>query len=157
MLEFLKAKKEVQVMSPCKGEVVPVEEVPDPVFSKKMLGDGFAVIPTGDIVEMIAPISGKVVQIFPTNHAYGIEMKNGVEVLVHIGLDTVELKGEGFTRLVEEGQTVQAGTPIMKVDFSNIRDRGKNTITPVVFTSTERIKEMRVKPGTNPEITLKIK
>src|SRR5699024_6981164 len=89
---------------PVDGKLVSLEEVPDPVFSEKMMGDGIAVRPTSD--EVLSPCDGKIVQVFPTKHAVGIQTANGADVLIHVGLETVELNGEGFTSFVDEGDQV---------------------------------------------------
>ncbi len=130
MFGFFKAKKE-KIVAPVDGNIVELSEVPDQVFAEKMAGDGVAIIPLSNT--FVAPIAGVVSKIFSTNHAYSIISKNGLEVLVHIGLDTVALKGEGFKRLVEEGQSVSVGKPIISADLEYIKREGKNIITPIVF------------------------
>jgi glucose-specific phosphotransferase system IIA component len=130
MFGLFKAKKHT-IVSPADGDVVDLSEVPDKVFSEKMAGDGIAITPRSNT--FVAPISGVVSKIFSTNHAYSIKAKNGLEVLVHIGLDTVALKGEGFKRLVEEGTTVSTGKPIISADLEYIESKGKNIITPIVL------------------------
>lgn len=122
----------IDMLAVAKGEVVGLECVPDPVFSEKMMGEGYAVIPDEGII--YAPISGKVVQIFPTCHAIGIEAAGGVEVLIHVGLDTVMLQGRGFTLRCKEGDVVQAGDVLLEVDLQYLKEEGKQTITPVVIT-----------------------
>jgi len=142
-------KKKGEVLLPAmKGEVVGLDQVPDAVFSQRMLGDGYAVIPSEGVV--IAPVSGVVVQIFPTNHAFGIVTDSGLEVLVHIGIDTVEMKGEGFKRLVEVDTKVTAGTPIIEVDLALVKLKAKSAITPVVITNKEKVKSLKVNFGINP-------
>jgi len=130
MFGLFKAKKQT-IVSPADGDVVDLSEVPDQVFSEKMAGDGIAITPRSNT--FVAPISGVVTKIFSTNHAYSIKAKNGLEVLVHIGLDTVALKGEGFERLVEEGATVATGKEIISADLEYIQSQGKNIITPIVL------------------------
>ncbi len=130
MFGFFKAKKE-KIVSPVDGDIVDLSDVPDQVFSEKMAGDGVAIMPRSNT--FVAPVSGVVSKIFSTNHAYSIKSKNGLEILVHIGLDTVALKGEGFKRLVEEGKTVSIGTPIISADLEYLKSKGKNTITPIVL------------------------
>ncbi len=102
MFKFLKKNKEIELISPMTGDIIPLEEVPDPVFSEKMMGDGIAIEPSEG--KVLSPIDGKIATIFPTNHAIGLVNKEGLEILIHIGIDTVELKGEGFTRIAEEGK-----------------------------------------------------
>jgi len=149
MFGFIKKKSEplLPVMA---GEVVDIEKVPDLVFSQKMLGDGYAVIPTNGIV--VAPVSGVIAQIFPTNHAFGIITETGLEILVHIGIDTVELKGEGFKRLVEVDQFVQAGTPIIEINLEFVKAHAKSVITPVVITNKEIVKSIKVNYGKDPKV-----
>jgi len=130
MFGFFKAKK-LTIVSPADGDVVRLEEVPDQVFSEKMAGDGIAITPRSNT--FVAPVAGVVSKIFSTNHAYSIRATNGLEVLVHIGLDTVALKGEGFKRLVEEGTEVSIGQPIISADLEFIKEQGKETITPIVL------------------------
>jgi PTS system glucose-specific IIA component len=152
MFGFMK-KKKVKIIRPVKGNIVEISEVPDVAFSQKMLGDGFAIIPTEEMIK--APVSGQIVQIFPTNHAFGIRTEEGLEILIHIGIDTVELNGEGFERQLEPEQYVKVGDPIIKVDLEYIKSKGKNTITPIVFTSMDRVKEFTVnKDGENEEIAI---
>jgi len=130
MFGLFKAKKQT-IVSPADGDIVKLSEVPDQVFSEKMAGDGIAIVPRSNT--FVAPIAGVVSKIFSTNHAYSIKAKNGLEVLVHIGLDTVALKGEGFKRLVEEGTKVSIGKPIISADLEYIQAQGKKIITPIVL------------------------
>ncbi|MCQ2009884.1 MAG: PTS glucose transporter subunit IIA [Sporolactobacillus sp.] len=118
---------------PLKGKVVSITEVPDPVFSQKMMGDGFAIIPENDIVR--SPVDGKITNIFPTKHAISLKSDDGREILIHVGLETVSLKGEGFTSLVKDGTAVKKGDRLLQVDFSKISDKVPSTITSVVFTN----------------------
>ena len=131
--KFMK-KNKVQVFSPINGQVVPLEEVPDPVFSQKMMGEGVAIMPTGG--DVLAPIDGKVVLISKTKHAIGIRTKDDTEVLIHVGLETVTLKGEGFTVFVNEGDAVSVGQKIMAVDWDLIKDKVPSIITPIVITNS---------------------
>lgn len=123
---------------PLVGRVIPLSEVPDPVFSGKMMGDGFAIDPTVTADAVVrAPFSGEVATLFPTGHAIGLRADNGLEILVHVGIDTVRLNGQGFTRLVAQGDRVTAGQPLLRVDLAGIRDRVPSLVTPVVFTNLE--------------------
>ncbi len=120
------------VHAPLKGEVTPLSEVPDQVFSEKMMGDGIAIKPSqGDVR---APFNGKVQMIFPTKHAIGLVSDSGLELLIHIGLDTVKLNGEGFTLHVEEGQEVKQGDLLINFDLDYIRNHAKSDITPIIVT-----------------------
>ncbi|AIE58796.1 glucose-specific PTS transporter subunit IIBC [Bacillus methanolicus] len=120
-------------VSPIKGEIKPITEVPDAVFSGKMMGDGFAIVPAEGIV--VSPVDGKIVNLFPTKHAIGLLSDSGREILIHFGIDTVNLKGEGFEALVSENDRVQKGQPLLKVDLEHIKNNAKSTITPIVFTN----------------------
>ncbi|WP_017473762.1 PTS sugar transporter subunit IIA [Amphibacillus jilinensis] len=126
-----KVDKEVLV-SPITGEAVDITEVPDPTFSEKMMGDGLAFKPTDG--KIVAPISGQIVNLFPTLHAVGIKSNAGIEYLIHIGLDTVMLDGEGFTAHIQEGDKVNVGDPLITVDLDFVQEKAK-TITPLVITS----------------------
>nr|WP_280531272.1 glucose-specific PTS transporter subunit IIBC [Staphylococcus aureus] len=120
------------VHAPLTGEVTPLSEVPDQVFSKKMMGDGIAIKPSQG--EVRAPFNGKVQMIFPTKHAIGLVSDSGLELLIHIGLDTVKLNGEGFTLHVEEGQEVKQGDLLINFDLDYIRNHAKSDITPIIVT-----------------------
>jgi len=137
MFGFLTSKKE-RVVSPVDGDIVELSEVPDEVFSQKMAGDGVAIIPRSNT--FVAPVSGVLSKIFSTNHAFSITSDSGVEVLVHIGLDTVALNGKGFERLAQEGERVNVGQPIITADLELIQAEGKATITPVVLNYEKRLK-----------------
>lgn len=118
---------------PMPGRVLPITDVPDPVFSGRVMGDGFAIEPTGGRV--VAPVSGEVVTLFPTGHAIGLRADSGLEVLVHVGIDTVSLNGEGFTARVAQGDRVTAGQTLVDVDLDAVRPRVPSLITPVIFTN----------------------
>ncbi|EMF0110698.1 PTS glucose transporter subunit IIA [Enterococcus hirae] len=135
--------KDITIFSPVKGKVIPIEYINDGVFSEKMLGDGFAVIPNSN--EIYSPVIGKVVNIFPTKHAIGIQTDAGLEILIHIGLDTVELNGEPFELLIDIGETVDENTLLMKVDWPLIEAKGKGNPVIVVFTDTEIIDLIEMK------------
>ncbi|MCM3003112.1 glucose-specific PTS transporter subunit IIBC [Priestia koreensis] len=122
-----------EIVSPIKGEIVPLSEVPDQVFSQKLMGDGFAIIPSEGTV--VAPVDGKIVNLFPTKHALGIESTDGREILIHFGIDTVNLKGEGFETLVSQGDEVMKGQPLLKVDLDYVKANAPSVITPIIFTN----------------------
>ena len=130
MFGLFKAKK-YNVVSPVDGDVVDLVDVPDEVFSAKLAGDGIAIMPRSNT--FVAPVSGTISKIFSTNHAFSIRTKDDLEVLVHIGLDTVELNGEGFKRLAKEGDKVSVGKPIISADLAFIESKGKPIITPIVL------------------------
>lgn len=138
MFEFL--KKDLKVLAPVAGTTIDLSNVPDEVFAKKMAGDGLAIESTGNV--FVAPADGELSLVFKTNHAFAMEIAGEVELLVHIGIDTVSLNGEGFERLVEPGVKVKAGTPIIKIDRDFIESKGFSLITPILITNPDVIKEM---------------
>lgn len=146
MLGF--GKKKVNFAAPFDGHIVPVTEVPDPMFSGKMLGDGYAVIPQegADTLYVLAPADGTLVKVFKTGHAFSMKSADGIELLVHIGLETVELKGEGFS-IVKDSGDVKAGDPIVEVDLRVVREAKLNPITVVVFTKKGQLADLKVNEG----------
>ena len=131
-----------EVYSVADGQVVALEQVKDPVFAQKMMGDGFAVEPANG--NIVSPVSGTVSSIFPTKHALGLVTEAGLEVLVHIGLDTVSLEGKPFTVHVAEGQKVAAGDLLVTADLDAIREAGRETSTIVVFTNADAIQSVNL-------------
>lgn len=131
---FKKEKKELQIYAPVSGKIIPIEEVPDPVFSQKMMGEGVAVIPMDGNIH--APVDGEVIQVAPTKHAVGILAKDGTEILIHVGLETVSLQGEGFQVAVQTGDKVLAGQLLIEVDWEYIKTHAKSTVTPIVITNS---------------------
>ncbi|MDX5474155.1 MAG: PTS glucose transporter subunit IIA [Bacillaceae bacterium] len=127
------ATKDGAIISPLTGKVVPLEEVPDPVFAQKMMGDGFAIEPTEGAV--VSPVDGEIVQFFPTKHAIGIKTASGVEVLIHVGLETVSMNGEGFEGHVQVGDNVKVGTKLISFDLALIAEKAKSTVTPIIMTN----------------------
>ena len=121
------------MFTPISGDYVKIEDIPDPVFAQKMMGEGFGVKPSEGIV--VSPISGVVDNVFPTKHAIGIESEDGVELLLHFGLETVKLEGQGFDILVKENDNFVLGQPLMKVDLDYIKEHAESTITPIVVTN----------------------
>ncbi|WP_010234947.1 glucose-specific PTS transporter subunit IIBC [Clostridium arbusti] len=134
------------IVSPLDGKIVSITEVPDEVFSQKMMGDGFAIEPSNG--ELVSPVNGTVTTLFPTKHAVGITAEDGLELLVHFGMDTVNLKGEGFTALVEQGAKVKVGQTILKVNIDEVRTKVPSIITPVVFTNLPEGKTVVINEGT---------
>lgn len=124
-----------KLVSPISGEVIALAQVPDEAFASKAVGDGVAIRPTGKTV--VAPANGVVVKIFNTNHAFCLETESGAEVVVHMGIDTVALNGQGFSRLVEEGETVTAGQPILELDLVYLNANARSMISPVVVSNMD--------------------
>ncbi|MCH5584685.1 glucose-specific PTS transporter subunit IIBC [Shimazuella sp. AN120528] len=136
-----------EFVAPIEGKVVPLSEVPDQVFSQKMMGDGFAIVPSNG--KIVAPCDGKIETLFPTKHAIGITSTTGHEILIHIGIDTVELKGEGFTAYVSQGDQVKKGQHLLDVDLDLLKQKAPSTITPIIFTNLkEGEKVIILKQGT---------
>ena len=135
--ESIKEKETVNVTNdlaaPVSGKVIPLEQVKDETFASGMLGQGVAIEPTDNII--YSPIEGTVETIFETKHAIGLKSADGLELLIHIGMDTVNLKGDGFKQLIEVGQKVQIGAPLMEVDFAKIKAAGYEIVTPMVITN----------------------
>ena len=128
------------LVAPVTGKAIPLSEVPDPVFAEKLAGDGMAIIAEGDTV--VAPADGELTLIFKTKHAFAMTLDNGLELLVHIGLETVSLDGEGFKQLVEQGTRVKAGTPIIKFNRDFIKSKGLSLATPVLITNVDMTKSI---------------
>ncbi len=123
------------IYAPVTGQVLPLNKVPDPTFSKGLMGEGIAVNPTDG--EVVSPVDGKIVQVFPTKHAVGIESESGAEILIHIGLETVSLDGEGFTAHVQQGDSVKVGEPLITFDLDYIKAHAASAITPIILTNGE--------------------
>lgn len=127
----------VALIAPLTGVMMPIEQVPDPVFARKMVGEGFSIDPLSD--QLLAPIAGEVADLQPSGHAITIRSADGLEVLMHIGLDTVKMQGEGFAPLVAEGQQVAVGDPLIDIDLDAIALEAKSLLTQVVITNSERV------------------
>ena len=126
----------MEMLAPVSGTAVPLSEVPDEVFAEGMAGEGGAIVP-GASGEAVAPVSGTLVKLFEGGHAFGIETDGGVELIVHVGLDTIEMRGNGFEKLATEGDQVEAGQPIVRFDLDEIKNSGYDPVTPVVVTNAE--------------------
>lgn len=144
LFDFFKSKnkaeqpKNVSLYNPVEGEVIPISEVSDPVFSEKMMGDGFGVVPkTGEIY---SPVDAEVMSVFPTKHAIGLKLANGVDLLIHIGIDTVELEGKPFEILVDEAEKVTPETLLVKVDLEALKEAGKEDTVIIAFTNMDVVK-----------------
>lgn len=136
---------EVEIYAPISGEIVNIEDVPDVVFSEKIVGDGVAVRPIGN--KIVAPVDGVIGKIFETNHAFSMESKEGVELFVHFGIDTVELKGEDFTRIAQEGQSVKRGDTVIEFDLALLESKAKSVLTPIVISNMDEISCIVKKSG----------
>lgn len=126
----------MEVLAPISGRVVPLSEVPDEVFAEGMAGEGGAIVPNASGVA-VAPVSGTLVKLFEGGHAFGIATDEGVEMIVHLGLDTIEMRGEGFEKLATEGDRVEAGQPVVRFDLDSIKASGYDPVTPVVVTNAD--------------------
>ena len=140
-----KKSVEVEIYAPLSGEIVNIEDVPDVVFSEKIVGDGIAIRPKGN--KIVAPIDGVIGKIFETNHAFSMESKEGIELFVHFGIDTVELKGEGFTRIAQERQAVKRGDTVIEFDLELLESKAKSVLTPVVVSNMDEISNIEKKSG----------
>ena len=140
--KFLKGKKNTQLVAPLSGKIVPLEEVPDEVFSEKMVGDGVAIDPTSELI--LAPCDGTIGKIFNTNHAFSMESTDGIELFVHYGVDTIDLGGKGFDRFVEQGAEVKAGDKILSADLEYLKANAKSVITSIVISNVEDLKTFEV-------------
>ncbi|TRX64520.1 N-acetylglucosamine-specific PTS transporter subunit IIBC [Corynebacterium hiratae] len=152
--QSVSGETDVDVRAPFAGDVVELSQVPDASFAQGMVGEGFAVMPDAvDAFDVCAPVDGTITMVFKTRHAFGMQTADGLDLLIHIGIDTVELKGEGFTALAKKGDTVTAGTPIIAVEAQKLRERGVNLITPVVCPTAKQVagvdiaREGHVQPG----------
>jgi sugar PTS system EIIA component len=133
-------KKEETIVAPLTGKIVSIEEVPDPTFAQKMMGDGIAIEPTEGVV--VSPVDGEIVQFFHTKHAIGIQSESGAEILIHVGLETVNMNGEGFEGHVTVGDKVKAGDKLLSFDLDFIKEKAASTVTPIVITNGDAVESM---------------
>lgn len=148
-------KKKETFIAPVSGKLIPITEVNDQVFSQKLMGDGFAIVPSDGTV--YAPLSGTISFCFPTKHAVGIKTDKGIEILIHMGLDTVELKGEGFNSYVSEGQKVKQGDKLAVMDLEAIKAKGYDcTVMIILPNSAVKSLEDPKNIEHHQEITLKL-
>ncbi len=147
--KFLKKNEGIVLGAHMKGKCVSIKEVPDPTFGEEILGKGIAVIPEDGHV--YAPADGEISTVFPTGHAVGMTTPDGVELLIHIGLDTVELKGEPFTIKIENGQNVKKGDLLIVADLEKIKAAGKDIITPMVICNSDAYSSIEAFTGKDVE------
>lgn len=140
-----KENKSTMIVSPVNGEILDLSSVPDEVFSQKMMGDGFAIKSEDGLV--VSPIDAEVQLVFETKHAIGLKSSDGLEVLIHFGVDTVNLKGQGFNVLVKTRDKVNAGDKLMQVDLEYIKANAKSDISPIIFTNLDENKKVNVVIG----------
>lgn len=132
--------KEETITAPLDGTIMRLEDVPDPVFAQNMMGDGIAIDPAdGDVV---APVAGEIIQLFPTKHAIGLRSEAGVELLIHVGIDTVSMNGEGFTAYVKAGDRVKRGERLLSVDLPLVREKAKSAVTPIIITNGDALESL---------------
>jgi phosphoenolpyruvate-protein phosphotransferase len=143
--DLLTTTRTLTLKAPLSGYLVPIERVPDPVFSQKMVGDGIALDPVSQ--SLVAPCDGEVVMLHPANHALTLAIADGIELLMHIGLDTINLKGEGFTPRVKNGDKVKAGDPLIDFDADFIATHAKSLLTMIVVTNPDRVASFRAQAG----------
>ncbi len=136
-------KKGISLAAPVKGECIPISEVADPTFAEEILGKGIAIKPSEG--KIYAPADGVVSTVFPTGHAVGVTTPDGVEILIHVGLDTVQLKGQFFQTKVEENQKVSRGDLLLEADINEIAGAGYDTVTPVIICNSTDFAEVNCK------------
>ena len=141
--------KELKLIAPISGKTVDLSTVPDPVFAQKMTGDGIAIDPTGDL--LVAPADGELSLVFKTKHALAMTLSNGIELLIHIGMDTVSLEGEGFEFLCEQGTKVKAGTPLLRINHEFIKSKNLSLVTPILITNMDAVKSLNPTIGESVE------
>ncbi|NKE11047.1 PTS sugar transporter subunit IIA, partial [Kocuria subflava] len=135
----------IDFIAPLTGVLVPIEEVPDPVFAQKMMGEGFSIDPLAG--QLVAPVAGEVVDVQQSGHAVTVRSEDGLDVLMHIGLDTVALQGQGFTPLVEQGQRVTVGQPLIDFELDFLATRAKSLLTQIVIANSDRVASLSPKSG----------
>lgn len=154
-------KRRYKLIAPVDGQTIDLSNVGDQVFSNKLAGDGIAIVPTGNII--LSPADGKINLILKTNHAFSMVLNNGIEVLIHIGVDTMRLGGEGFERIAQEGDTVKCGQPVLKINNEFVEDKGFSLTTMVLITDSHRVCDVKfnlnrnVKSGESMILTYRVK
>ena len=133
------------IIAPVNGKVIPQSEIPDEAFASGMLGEGIGIIPSDGY--FLSPVNGKVIDVTPTRHAYSLLSDDGAEILLHIGIDTVELKGKGFESLVSSGDKIKVGTPIARVDLDVIKNAGYSNVIALIIINTDVLSQLTVFEG----------
>ena len=135
----------IEIASPVNGEIVPIAQVPDETFSQEMVGKGVAIVPSDG--KFYSPVDGELVALFPTGHAFCINSADGAEILVHIGIDTVKLKGQYYTIHATQGTSVKKGDLIVEVDIEGVKSTGYDVITPMVISNFAKFSNIEKKSG----------
>jgi sugar PTS system EIIA component len=135
-------QQEVTLLAPLSGTIVPLSEVPDPVFAQQIVGDGVAILPTEGL--LLSPVDGWVSHLFPTHHAIGLSTKSGLEILIHIGIDTVKLQGQGFTPFVAVGEPINAGDKLIQFDTEVLQKAGCSIVTPIIIANGNQVTEKHI-------------
>ena len=143
LFDFMKGKKELTLGAPVKGECIPIGEVADPTFADEILGKGMAIRPSDGRV--YASADGKISTVFPTGHAVGLTTADGAELLIHVGLDTVQLKGKHFQALVQADQQVKKGDLLLEADLEAIRGEGYDTVIPMIICNSDEYSDIKCK------------
>lgn len=141
-IETVNDTLEKEIFSPLSGKVIHLSDVPDPVFSSEAMGKGFAVEPSTN--KVLAPFDGRVVMTTPSNHAIGICSNTGIELLIHVGLDTVQLNGEGYTLKVTAGENFKKGDELLIFDSNVIQSKGYSLVTPIIITNSANFREIKL-------------
>jgi len=144
MLSFFNKQKQ-EILAPVDGDVVSVSCISDAVFADKVIGDGVAIIPSNG--RIVAPVTGTIVTVADTLHAIGIQNSDGLDILIHIGMDTVELNGQPFKLFVKKGDKVKTGQILCKVDLNKIKEAGHGIETPVIITNMDQVENIRICEG----------
>lgn len=145
MMRFFKRNKPVEIVSPMSGKIIPLEQVEDEGFSTKRLGDGIAIEPIDG--KVIAPFDGEITSTYKSNHCIVIRSEEGIELLIHLGLGTIKLKGEGFTQHVALMEKVKKGDVILEADLDALKEKGKSLISPIVITNMGRVETLEKAEG----------
>lgn len=133
----------MKLKSPLTGKLVSMSDVKDPVFSQKMMGDGFAIVPSAN--EVVSPVDAMIEVLYPTGHAIGLRTADGIELLIHLGIDTVKSKSNSFKLLKQVGDSVKAGEPIIQMNLKQLLNEGYDMTTPIVFLTGQKLKGLESK------------